>query len=177
MRVHGAVAHEQPRPHLAGLGVDAGGQAAVDADRGCDRCTGKGELERGQAAEAEPDDRHPLVDGMDPGKKIQAGLCPADQAVRVIAHLGEERDDLLPRFASDVAAEHVAREHDVAELRVAAGLLPGVIIESGAAVHEHDTQAPAWLGGVDEELAGELGIAVRVRLRLGVNHKPNSNRL
>src|SRR5216683_465340 len=78
VRVHGAVAHEQPRPHLAGLGVDAGGQAAVDADRGCDRCTGPGELERGQAAEAEPDDRHPLVDGLDPGKKIQAGACPAD---------------------------------------------------------------------------------------------------
>ena len=65
---------------------------------------------------------------------------------------------------------------DVAELRVAAGLLPGVIIESGAAVHEHDTrQAPAWLGGVDKELTGELGIAVRVRLGLGVNHRPDSN--
>jgi hypothetical protein len=176
VRVHGAVANEQPRPHLAGLGAGAGGQAAVDADRGCDRCPGPGELERGQAAEAEPDDRHPLVDGLDPGKQIQAGSCPADQAVRVIAHPGEERDDLLPRPASDVAAEHVAREHDVAELRVAAGLLPGVIIESGAAVHEHDTRpAPAWLGGVDEELADKLGIAVRVRLRFGVNHKPNSN--
>ena len=96
--------------------------------------------------------------------------------MRVIAHLGEERDDLLPRAASDVAAEHVAREHDVSELRVAAGLLPGVIIESGAAVHEHDTRpTPAWFGGVDKELTGQLGIAVRVRLRLGANHKPNSN--
>ena len=49
VRVQGAVPHEQPRPHLAGLGAGAGGQAAVVAYRGCDRCTGPGELERGQA--------------------------------------------------------------------------------------------------------------------------------
>jgi hypothetical protein len=30
-----------------------------------------------QSAEAEPDDRHPLVDGLDPGKQIQAGPRPA----------------------------------------------------------------------------------------------------
>jgi hypothetical protein len=51
-----------------------------------------------------------------------------------------------------------------------------MIIESGAAVYEHDTRpAPAWPGGVNKELTGELGIAVRVRLRLDVNHKPNHN--
>jgi hypothetical protein len=35
------VAHQQPRPHLAGLGLDAGGQAAVDADC-CRRITRPG---------------------------------------------------------------------------------------------------------------------------------------
>jgi hypothetical protein len=80
---------------------------------------------------------------------------------------------VLPRPTSDVAAEHVAREHDVAEFRVAAGLLPGVVIESGAAVHEHETRTtPTWLRGADEELTDELGIPVRVGLRLGVDHKP-----
>ena len=78
VRVHGAVAYQQPRPDLAGLGAGAGGQAAVDADRGCDRRTGPGELECSQTAETEPDDRHPLVSGLGPGKKVQADSRPAD---------------------------------------------------------------------------------------------------
>jgi hypothetical protein len=57
VRVRGAMAHEQPGAHRAGLRPPAGGQAPVDADRARDGFSRAGQRQGGHAAEAEADRR------------------------------------------------------------------------------------------------------------------------
>ena len=119
----------------------------------------------------------PLV----PGAAVAASAASPARARRT-RNAGSSRrairqpDDAVP-VPGDAVAEHVAGQDDVAERGIAAGLLPGMLVKAGAAVDEHDARPVlARVGGVDEELTGQFGIAVRVRQRLGANHKPNSNR-
>ena len=123
---------------------------------------GTGQGQHGHAAEAESDRGARLRYLWAAGQGGQAGPRPADEQRRVVAQGQQAGHDPLP-VPRHPRAEHVAGEHHIPDRRVAAGLVPGVRVEAGAAVDEQDPGPGADLGLVPAEQAGQRQAEVVVR--------------
>ena len=125
-------------------------------------CPGPGELQGGQAAEAEPDRRY-LPAGARAGRAAPSSPAWARRTRngRVVPQRHQAADDAVP-VPGDAVAEHVAGQDDVAERGVAAGLLPGMLVEAGAAVDQQEAWSATGevLGLAEESRQGCVQVGI-----------------
>jgi hypothetical protein len=89
-------------------------------------------------------------------------LRPAYHEQRIVPQRMQAADDTVPAVRHAVP-EHVTGQDNVSQCRVAAGLLAGVLIQTGASVDEHDARPGAGERLVRAEYAGQRRVRVAVR--------------